>query len=71
MRASEGGPTAVPRIDQARAKSLLDEGAATFVDVRSREDYRQLHIPGALSIPLAELSARLGEVPRGKPVITY
>lgn len=41
----------------------------TLVDVRSRVEYRQGHLPGRLNIPLNELQGRVSEVPAGKPVV--
>ena len=45
--------------------------AVTLVDVRPVEEYRAGHLPGAHSIPLAELRVRLGELPRGREVVAY
>ena len=59
------------RIDVDRAFELYQQRQATFVDVRDRTDFEIGHIPGALSIPLAELGRRLDEVPRDRTVITY
>lgn len=46
-------------------------GEVTVLDVRPVEEYRSGHIPGARSIPLTELEARLQEVPRGREVVAY
>jgi rhodanese-related sulfurtransferase len=42
-----------------------------FVDVRSAGSYAASHIPGALSIPLGELDARLDELDPAARIITY
>ena len=42
----------------------LREGRAVVVDVRPAEEYRAGHIPGAFSVPVAELDRRLAELPR-------
>ena len=47
------------------------KGEVTVVDVRPPEEYRAGHIPGAISIPVEELEARLGELPAGREVIAY
>jgi ArsR family transcriptional regulator len=39
--------------------------------VRPVEEYRVGHIPGALSIPLNELEARLSELPLDQEVVAY
>jgi ArsR family transcriptional regulator len=41
------------------------------LDVRPREEYAAGHISGALSIPLAELERRLGELPRARRFVAY
>lgn len=46
-------------------------GAVTVVDVRPADEYRAGHIPGAISIPVAELKARLEEVPTDRDVVAY
>ena len=43
----------------------------TVIDVRPPEEYRQAHIPAALSIPLAELKERLDEIPHEHEVVAY
>lgn len=46
-------------------------GDAVVVDLRPAEEYEAGHIAGALSIPLAELEARLAELPAGVEVVAY
>ena len=58
------------KVDEVKA--LLDRGKRLWlVDVRPEAQYRDLHIQGAVSIPLAEMRTRLGEVPEVVPVILY
>jgi rhodanese-related sulfurtransferase len=47
------------------------EPAPTVIDVRGAEEYAAGHLPGALHIPGDELPARLAEIPRDRPVVTY
>jgi 3-mercaptopyruvate sulfurtransferase SseA len=61
----------IPRIPLKEAKAAFDAGAAVFVDVRSATSYEAAHIPGALSIPLADLEARLAELDPNQWIITY
>ncbi len=45
------------------------DGETLLLDVREPEEYAHGHLPGAVSIPQAELASRLEEVPRGRPII--
>jgi hydroxyacylglutathione hydrolase len=57
-------------VDQA--KVLLDKHEpVTFIDVREKSQYDDLHIKGAINIPLGVLPARLSEVPRETRVVLY
>jgi rhodanese-related sulfurtransferase len=49
----------------------VKKGEVTVLDVRPPEEYRAGHIPGALSIPVAELRARLGELPKHREIVAY
>lgn len=46
-------------------------GEVTVLDVRPSEEYRAGHLPGALSIPVAELKARLKELPKAREIVAY
>jgi rhodanese-related sulfurtransferase len=46
-------------------------GDVTVLDVRPTEEYREGHIPGALSVPLPELRARLAQLPRDREIVAY
>jgi rhodanese-related sulfurtransferase len=43
---------------------------AAVLDVREPEEYAHGHVPGAISLPQAELASRLDEVPRDRPILT-
>jgi rhodanese-related sulfurtransferase len=58
-------------VDLAELRRLSRDGAVTIVDVRPREEYEAGHIPGALSMPVAELRRRLGELPKRREVVAY
>jgi len=47
------------------------DGEVTVLDVRPSEEYRAGHIPGALSVPVSELKARLRELPKAREVVAY
>ena len=54
------------------AKALVDRRQPIlFIDVREKPQYDDLHIKGAVNIPLGVLPARLAEVPRTDFVVLY
>jgi rhodanese-related sulfurtransferase len=48
-----------------------EAGEALVIDVRPAAEYAAGHIPGAVSIPLGELPARLDELPDGSEIVAY
>ena len=42
-----------------------------IIDVRTEEEYREVHILGAASAPLAEFKDYLKSIPRDRPVVLY
>jgi len=58
-------------IDQEALLARIRRGEVTLLDVRPGEEYHAGHIPGALSVPLAELERRLSELPRRREVVAY
>jgi rhodanese-related sulfurtransferase len=71
--APAGDPEVLERyISVDEAKALVDMGRrVVFVDVRSKEQFDELHIRGARSVPLRELPRRLDEIPRQEFVVLY
>jgi rhodanese-related sulfurtransferase len=55
------------KLHQQRQSEL----APTVIDVRGAAEYAAGHIPDALHIPADDLPARLAEIPRDRPVVTY
>ncbi|MEY4576602.1 MAG: hypothetical protein RL701_1305 [Pseudomonadota bacterium] len=49
----------------------VKNGEVTVLDVRPLEEYRAGHIPGAYSIPVAELKARIKELPKKREIVAY
>jgi rhodanese-related sulfurtransferase len=49
----------------------VQSGAVTVLDVRPREEFQAGHIPGAISVPLAELRDRAGEIGKDRDVVAY
>lgn len=45
--------------------------SAFLLDVRTPKEFEAGTIPGATSIPIEELRARLDEIPRGRPIVAF
>lgn len=58
---------AVPEIDVEELAARLPE--AVVLDVREPAEYAGGHVPGAVSLPQADLASRLEEVPRDRPIL--
>ena len=71
--APEGNPEVPEKfISVDQAKALLDKRERlAFIDVREKPQYDDLHIKGAINIPLGVLPSRLAEVPRSGRVVLY
>ncbi len=52
-------------------RQRMRDSRVTLLDVRPPEEYEQGHIPGARSIPLAELQGRLRDLPKGTEIVAY
>jgi rhodanese-related sulfurtransferase len=52
-------------------KRIRSGDPLVVLDVRPVEEYRAGHLPGARSIPLAELEKRLRELPRRREIVAY
>jgi len=58
-------------IDKQELLRRLHEESVVVLDVRPELEYRQGHIPTALSMPLSALEQRLHELPRDREVVAY
>jgi rhodanese-related sulfurtransferase len=56
-----------PEVDVAQLAAALNQGAVV-VDVRERGEYAQVHVPGAVLIPMGQLTARMSELDKTAPV---
>ncbi len=63
-------PVEAPRVSVDEAGRLAQQGQALLVDVRTPEEYRFSHAPGAINVPLRELLERLEMLPRERQIIT-
>lgn len=54
-------------VDVTELEAALMRGAIVL-DVREPMEYAQAHVPGAVPIPMGQLSARMGEFDKGSTV---
>ena len=59
----------LPQADLVR--QLEGENASLVLDVRTNAEFGEGHVPGAVNIPLDELSGRLAELNAAKPMVVY
>lgn len=70
-RAYLAGRQAMEPVQADELLRRVRAGEVTLLDVRPASEYRAGHIPGALSVPLAELEARLETLPRRREIVAY
>jgi len=67
---AQEAPVALVKV--AEVRGLMQQGRrVVLVDVRSALEYVERHIKGAVSVPLNEIEARAGEIPRQGLVVFY
>ena len=59
------------RVDAAKAKTLLDDKSASWLDVREQNEWDQVRIPGAKLVPLNTLLASPRQYLNGGSVVFY
>jgi rhodanese-related sulfurtransferase len=57
-----------PQVDWEGVAALPDP---LLLDVRTPREFADGHIPGAVNVPVDDLRGRLGELPKGRPVVAY
>lgn len=58
-------------IDRDTLLTRLRQADVFLVDVRPQAEFEAGHLPGAVSLPLADLEARLAELPRDRTIVAY
>ena len=59
------------RVTIAELETMMKDGTAFLVDVRSEDAYNAGHIPGSKLIPSGEILNHLKELPHDKLIVTY
>ena len=58
----------VPELDVAGAREQI-EGGALLLDVREPEEWQAGHVPGALHIPMGEVTEARDRLPTDRPIL--
>ena len=58
-------------VDKEELLRLVEDEAATVIDVRPEVEYEQGHLPAARSVPVEDLERWLAELPRDLEVVAY
>jgi rhodanese-related sulfurtransferase/DNA-binding transcriptional ArsR family regulator len=64
-------PDALEAVDAATLHDRIRKEAVIVLDVRPGDEYAAGHIPGAVSLPIAELEQHLSELSRNREIVTY
>jgi rhodanese-related sulfurtransferase len=71
VRTFLGNRDAMEPIDALTLLGRIHDDDLVVLDVRPAEEYQAGHLPGARSIPVAELEARLGELRPEQEIVAY
>ncbi len=66
-----GDRSTLRSITRDQLRERLRDGDVVVLDVRPVPEYAAGHIRGAVSIPVDDLTSRLGEIPSGADVVAY
>ncbi|MDT7843235.1 ArsR/SmtB family transcription factor [Streptomyces justiciae] len=65
------GEDGAAEVSREELRTRVAAGDVVLLDVRPVEEYRAGHIPGARSIPVAELADRISELPAETEIVVY
>ncbi|MBY0359974.1 MAG: MBL fold metallo-hydrolase [Candidatus Obscuribacterales bacterium] len=70
--AENGEAVNLPRVTAVQLKDKLDSKAPPLVlDVRAVSEWQDKHLNGSVNIPLNQLSARVGELPKDREIVVH
>jgi phage shock protein E len=62
--------SSINQLDPAQAQDRMSQSPKPFLlDVRTPNEYKEVHISGAELIPLNEISSKLNLIPKGRDII--
>ena len=62
-------PPNVPQVEPDEGQALVQDGAM-LLDVRELDEWEAGHAPDAVFVPMKEVQARQGELPRDRRIVT-
>ncbi len=65
------GEADLEAVEHSELQRRIAAGEVVLLDVRPAEEFAAAHLPGALSVPIAELHTRLKELPATAEIIAY
>jgi rhodanese-related sulfurtransferase/predicted transcriptional regulator len=71
VREFEISDAAGERVARDQVLKQIKSGKALVLDVRPEAEYRNGHLPGALSVPVAQLPENLTQLPRDRRIVAY
>jgi len=70
-RSSGGRLQTIPTVTLAEVADRLKGNETVLLDVRSEAEWTSGHVPGALNLPVGDLSRRVHDIPRQRPIIVH
>jgi len=59
-------------VSAQQARTMLQQENRPFLlDVRTRQEYSEIHLADATLIPIDQVTQRLNEIPKNRPILTY
>jgi 3-mercaptopyruvate sulfurtransferase SseA len=70
--ASDAGNVVIQRVTVDELKKLMASDKVLVLDVRAADAYKESHIPGSISVPLAEIDTHVEKLKSAKKdIVTY
>ena len=67
--AGDGGLQVVQRLSASELEARMALGDVHLIDVRDPAEWRAGHLPGAQNVPLGQLAAHVGDLPRDRAIV--
>lgn len=63
----------ISQVDISRIDTLINDHDFTIIDVRTPQEFKKGHLPGARNIPVSEISNRIQEIVamKNQPLLVY